>query len=98
MGGEANCETSPGCPWSLLGQAPCAVQPQLCIPFVQTHPGPSVVLPQTLESEWTIPGRAWWSLELSRSLIHDLILRRVITQSPVLFLAAKCRREMGYVP
>lgn len=87
-----------GVPGPPLGQAPCAVQPQLCIPFVQTCPGPSGVLPQALGSERTIPGRAWWSLELSRALIHDLILRRVITQSPVLFLAAKCRREMGYVP
>lgn len=93
--GEANSERNPG---ASLGQAPCAVQPQLCIPFLQTHPGPSVTLPQALGSEWTISGRAWWSLELSRALIHDLILRRVIAQSPVLFLAAKCRREMGYVP
>lgn len=79
-------------------KAPCAVQLKLCIPFVQTQPGPSVILPQAPGSEQTIPGRAWWSLELSRALIPDLILRRVITQSPVLFLAAKCRREMGYVP
>lgn len=87
-----------GVPGPLLGQTPCAVQPQLCIPFVQIRPGPSGILPQALGSERTIPGRAWWSLELSRALIHDLILRRAITQSPVLFLAAKCRREMGYVP
>lgn len=87
-----------GVPGPLLGQAPCAVLPQLCIPFVQTHPGPSVILPRAPGSERTIPGRAWRSLELSRALIHDLILREVITQSPVFFLAAKCRREMGYVP
>lgn len=62
------------------------------------HPDPSWLLCAAAPSfgiTQTIPGRARWSLELSRALIHDLILRRAITQSPVLFLAAKCRREMG---
>lgn len=62
------------------------------------HPDPSWPLCAPAPSSGitqTIPGRARWSLELSRALIHDLILRRAITQSPVLFLAAKCRREMG---
>lgn len=38
-----------GVPGASLGQAPCAVQPQLGIPFIQTHPGPSVTLPQAWE-------------------------------------------------
>lgn len=69
-----------------------------CIPHLHsTCPGPPVISSRALESEWTIPGRACWSKELSRALIHDLILRRAITQSPVLFLAAKCKQEMGYI-
>lgn len=44
-------EQALGVPGALLGQAPCAVHPQLCIPFIQTLPGPSVVLPQALGSD-----------------------------------------------
>lgn len=78
-GAEANAETSPGSP------------PSVWDTCIWAHPGPSVILPQALGSEGTIPGRAHWSRELSKALIHDLIPRKAITQSPVLFLAAKCK-------
>lgn len=64
-----------------------------CTPSVrdaraQTRPGSSVIPPRASGPERRIPDRTCWSKELSRTLIHDLILRRAITQSPVLFLAA----------
>lgn len=94
-GGETNSGTSPGCPWSPPGTGTLCWASPAVHPL---HPDPSWPLcapAPTSGITQTIPGRAWWSLELSSALIHDLILRRVIAQSAVLLLAAKCRREMG---